>query len=285
MEAIRNILNRLATVEEVSGDYRDDKGFLICGNCHTPKEIDVPVDRSFRPSGIWRVATPCECREAKLKADKESEEKRKFLERMEVLRKDGISDQKYYQFTFAKDDLQNEKISTICKRYVAQWETMKADNMGILFSGTVGTGKSFLACCIANALIERLVPVSITNFPRMINRLQGLSGEDKQAFIDKLQRYHLLVIDDLGAERDTTYSAEQIFNVIDTRVRANKPTIITTNLTVSEMEKCTDIQYRRIYDRVLEMCPIKLVMTGESRRTKNAEGKREKALSLLWGDK
>lgn len=49
-------------------------------------------------------------------------------------------------------------------RYVEQWQTMRTENIGLLFWGGVGTGKSFLAGCIANALMEQEVPVLITNF-------------------------------------------------------------------------------------------------------------------------
>ncbi|WP_206458671.1 ATP-binding protein [Anaerovorax sp. IOR16] len=283
MEAIGNIINNIAVTHENNGDYRDEEGFLVCGKCHTRKESDIEVSKDWKANGIWRVATPCECRKKEIEAKEKAEERRKFLQEFERIQKNGITDPQYLQFKFENDDMQNAKVSKVCRNYVDEWETMKAENMGILFSGTVGTGKSFYACCIANALIENLVPVCVTNFPRILNKLQGL-GQDKQAFIDKLQRYSLLVIDDLGVERDTSYSSEQIFNVIDTRTRSNKPTIITTNLTIQEMEKTTDMQYRRIYDRVLEMCPIRLVMTGQSRRNQNAAEKREKALSLLQGN-
>ena len=95
-----------------------------------------------------------------------------------------------------------------------------------LLSYALPFGKSFLACCIANALIDKQVRASVTNFPRILNKLQGF-GEDKQEFLDKLSRYDLLVIDDLGVERDTSYSVEQVFNVIDARSRTGK---LTTSL-------------------------------------------------------
>ena len=157
---------------------------------------------------------------------------------------------------------------------------MKAENIGILFYGPVGTGKSYFACCIANALLEKLVSVSVTNFPRILNRLQGFD-EERQAFIDKLQRYKLLVIDDLGVERDTSYSVEQVYNVIDTRARAKKPLIITTNLSMEDLKNPVSLAHARIYDRVLEMCPIRLVLQGESRRQGVANERRDKAKQIL----
>ena len=79
--------------------------------------------------------------------------------------KDGITDPSYLSQNFTQDDNRNARISDVCRRYVEHWPEMKADNIGILFYGGVGTGKSFLACCIANALIDKQVRASVTNFP------------------------------------------------------------------------------------------------------------------------
>ena len=142
------------------------------------------------------------------------------------------------------------------------------------------SGSSFLACCIANALIDKQVRASVTNFPRILNKLQGFD-EDKQEFLDKLSRYDLLVIDDLGVERDTSYSVEQVFNVIDARSRTGKPLIVTTNLSLADLQNPSSLGYARIYDRILEMCPIRLKLAGDSRRTQNAQERRDKAKRLL----
>ena len=116
-------------------------------------------------------------------------------------------------------------------RYVEQWQTMRAENLGLLLWGGVGTGKSFLAGCIANALIEQEVPVRMTNFARILNELnRSFSGRNE--VVDKLCRYPLLIIDDFGMERGTEYALEQIYSIVDSRYRSRKPLIVTTNLTL-----------------------------------------------------
>lgn len=256
-------------------DYRDEEGFLCCGKCHTRREssYDFGDEKRILPH-------LCKCR-AEERDRKEAEEKaRKFRQECERLRKDGITDPSYLNQNFAQDDNRNAKISDVCRRYVDHWPEMRDDNIGILFYGGVGTGKSFLACCIANALIDKQVRASVTNFPRILNKLQGF-GEDKQEFLDKLSRYDLLVIDDLGVERDTSYSVEQVFNVIDARSRTGKPLIVTTNLSLADLQNPSSLGYARIYDRILEMCPIRLKLAGDSRRTQNAQERRDKAKKLL----
>lgn len=263
-------------------DYTDDEGFLCCGKCHSRKQMDVDIP-ALADGGTKtiRVGCLCKCGQEKADQEKRERERRDFESRMERLRRDGITDPAYLQYTFDQDDKRNPKVSDVCRRYVENWEEMKAQNIGILFYGDVGTGKSFLACAIANALLERLVSVSVTNFPRILNSLQGSFDDERQKRIDRLQHYSLLVIDDLGVERDTSYSVEQVYNVVDTRARSGKPVIITTNLSLKDLENPPSLAYKRIYDRVLEMCPIRLKLVGTSRRVSNASERRDAARRIL----
>jgi len=283
MEDIFNKLVAASLQNCNDDDYIDEEGFLVCGKCHTRKQQDITIPTfGNQPERIIRVGIACECRKKELEAERAAEERRQFLQRMEVLRRDGITDPAYLRYTFEQDDNRNPEVSEVCRRYVENWDEMFKDNIGILFYGGVGTGKSYLACCIANALIEKLVTVSVTNFPRLLNKLQGIGfGEERQEFIDKLQRYKLLVIDDLGVERDTSYSTEQVYNVIDTRSRSGMPLIITTNLSMDDLKNPPSLAHARIYDRVMEMCPIRLKLVGESRRKTIANERRNKARKLL----
>lgn len=92
----------------------------------------------------------------------------------------------------------------------------------------------------------------------------------------------LVILDDLGAERNTDYALEIVYNVIDSRYRSRKPMIITTNLTLSEMQNPPDIRYSRIYDRIFEVCyPVEF--TGKSLRMKEAASRFDDMKSLLEG--
>ena len=69
----------------------------------------------------------------------------------------------------------------------------------------------------------------------------------------------LLVIDDLGAEHDSSFAVEQVFSVIDSRCQSGKPMIVTTNLSMAQMRAPRDISYARIFDRVLaHCCPVRI---------------------------
>ena len=159
----------------------------------------------------------------------------------------------------------------MAKNYVRHFDDFRTDGKGLLLYGTVGTGKSHMAACIANALIDEGFRVLMSSF------------EGRQEYINSLNKYTLLIIDDLGAERKSDYMQEQVFNIIDARCRSGLPMIITSNLTMTELTEPTDIMCSRIYDRILERCHPLEVM-GTSRRIEKGRKEFKQTKMLLKGD-
>ena len=82
----------------------------------------------------------------------------------------------------------------------------------------------------------------------------------------RLQNYFLSARD-LGAERKSEFMKEMVYNIIDSRYRSGLPMIITTNLSMDEMKNPGNMEYERIYDRILERCfPIKVEGTSKRRK-------------------
>ena len=154
---------------------------------------------------------------------------------------------------------------------------MLAQNAGLLLFGSPGTGKTFAASCIANALMGKGVPVLVTSIVRLT---AGMFGDDLNELLSRMNAARLLVLDDFGAERSTDFKQEQVFTLIDARYAAKKPMIITTNLTDFKTE--TDVRRKRVYDRIFEVCtPIK--MDGESKRRVEGQKKRDSIRAILEG--
>ena len=106
---------------------------------------------------------------------------------MRRLKAEGFSDPAMLDWTFENDTGRSPQMH-YAHRYVEQWQTMRSENLGLLLWGGVGTGKSFLAGCIANALMEQEVPVRMTNFARILNELNSsFSGLDD--LIEQLSVY------------------------------------------------------------------------------------------------
>lgn len=244
------------------GDYIED-GILMCGKCHTPKQCEIEF--------AGRIIKPyCMCRCEAEDYEREKEEKRKAdrMHRLDMMRRTGFPDAEMRKWTFANDDGENPKVIDIMRRYVDNFPTMLKAGKGLIICGSVGTGKSFAAACAANALIDTGTPCMMTNFNRIVNTIND-SFEGRQKYIDSLNEFDLLIIDDLAAERDTEFMSEQIMNIIDARYRAGLPLIVTTNLTVGELSSTTDIRRQRVFSRLIEMCVL-VTVTGRDRRKSKA---------------
>lgn len=247
-----------AAIKTEDGDYMKD-GLLHCGKCNTPKQCVVELFGMIRKP-------PCLCKCAKEARDAEdaARRQREFADTVKRYRSIGFPESEMAQWNFAADDGSNPKMTAAMQNYVQHFDTFHTQGKGLLLFGNVGSGKTFLAACVANAMIDKGVPCLVTNFARIANTVQGLF-EGRQEYYDSLNRFPLLVLDDLSAERKTEYMQEIVFNVIDARYRAKLPLIITTNLTREQLMHPEDVTYQRIYSRLFEMCtPIEIA--GADRR-------------------
>lgn len=247
-----------SSIKAEEGDYLVD-GLLYCGKCKTAKQVRVNIFDTIR--------TPyclCRCASEEREAEEQERKRLEFEREINKNRSIGFLDRDLIKCTFDKDDRSNAKLSDVAHRYVDHFKDMRERGKGLLLYGTVGTGKTFISSCIANALIDKGYSCLVTNFARITNTLSGLY-EGKQDYIDGLNKFSLLVIDDLASERDTEYMGEIVQNVIDARYRAGLPLIITTNLTAEELKQPADIRKQRVYSRLFEMC-IPFEVNGKDRR-------------------
>lgn len=266
---IEQISNSVPRSEE---EYLGQDGLIHCKKCGEGLEtiIEVPL------MGKRKVRCICECMR-KIRDEAEERTKREELDRNRRLCFSGSS---LMGCTFEKSD-ETEHLK-MAKNYVKHFADFRKDGKGLLLYGTVGTGKSHMAACIANALIDEGYKIRMTNFAEMVNILQS-SFEGRQEYINSLNRFSLLILDDLGAERKSDYMQEQVFNIIDARCRSGLPMIITSNLTMTELTEPTEIGFARIYDRILERChPIEV--TGTSRRIDKGRKEFKQTKMLLKGD-
>lgn len=261
-------------IKEKEGDYTGPEGLIYCGKCNTPKQAKIEIN------GI--KMTPfcmCKCETEKYEKEKAYEKAIALQQQIERNRRAGFPEEQMQQWTFEKDDRANAKISDICQRYVENFPKMKSKGKGLMFLGGFGTGKTFLAACIANALLDEGFSVLMTNFPRLVNTISGMR-EGKQEYIDSLNKYSLLIIDDLGVERQSEYVAEIVQTIVDSRYRAGLPMIITTNLSPKDFTETQDIAKSRLYSRISEMC-LPLIVKGVDRRKANAADSDRELAELL----
>ena len=274
MNDFENIIKRMTVTRLEPGDYTGEDGLLFCGKCRTPKQFRMEMS----PWQGKLLPCPCQCEQARLDQEAAEREQRRHRQAVMELKRRGFTDPAMCEWSFANDNGNCPQMKH-AHFYVEHWDTMLVENIGYLLWGGVGTGKSFFAGCIANALMEREIAVRMTNFALILNDLTA-NFEGRNDYISQLCRAPLLIIDDFGMERGTEYGLEQVYTVIDSRYRSKKPLIVTTNIPLQDLQHPQDTAHARIYDRLLEMCaPIRF--SGENFRKITAQDKLTRLKNMM----
>lgn len=142
---------------------------------------------------------------------------------------------------------------------------------GLLFTGQVGSGKTFLACCIVNTLLQKGTAPLFVVVPDLLDEIRytyDISNQNKPEHTEKdlteaAREAPLLVLDDLGAHNYTDWSRNKLYSIINYRLNFNLPTIITTNLDLEELGEAVG---KRTTSRILQMCrPYRLLVECDIR--------------------
>lgn len=257
-------------------DYIGEDGLLYCGMCKAPRQmvLEVPM------VGTRIVPIMCPCEIAKREAEAAREAMEAEQRRIEGMRKIGITSPDYREMVLAADDGSDPKMRAIVDRYIEKRDLMRRENIGLLLHGSAGGGKTFWASALANAMIDHGNSAMITTVPRLVTAMSQDFEAEKSRILEQVERVQFLVLDDVGIERQTGYMAEKMFEIIDARYRSRRPLIVTTNLTLEEISNPQQMEYKRVFDRIVEMCqPIHV--SGEGRRKAIAREKSNKAREIL----
>ena len=243
---------------ETDSEYMGEDGLLRCKVCGGKRQtIITPPFEGAKPRTVrcW-----CNCPTSQDIA--REREKQIHMEQRRAVCFHGTEEMR--GFTFDKDDGHGDpQLVQAARLYAEQFPQHLRSGMGLLYYGPVGTGKTFLAGCIANAVLAQGYKVKMTNFATVADEMWSVP--DKAAYIADLSKYPLLILDDLGVERKSEYMQEMVYKIVNARYVAGAPVIVTTNLTPDELTKTADLGYRRTYDRLLEKC-LPIEVTGRSRR-------------------
>lgn len=158
-----------------------------------------------------------------------------------------------------------EKMKRICENCYRYAATFSLKSPSLLFMGATGLGKTHISLAIANVVINR-------GFHVVYGAAQNILGDLEDLRFGRVQnpRYRqealldadLLIIDDLGTEFTTQYSVAALYNIVNSRLLAERPTIISTNCSLEMLERQYD---QRITSRILGLYKT-LVFEGEDIR-------------------
>lgn len=248
----------------VEGDFRGSDGLLRCGVCKDLKEVKIDCGASER-------VVPCLCR-----CGVEARERQKKIvmqRQIDEMRMGWLKG--YESMTFA-NSVGNPSMG-FAERYVAKWDDVLQSRLSFTLSGGVGCGKTYAAACIANAILDKGYRVWMATTSAMLD----LMFNEPEKVKNRLRTFDLVVIDDFGAERNTEYAGEKMFQIIDERIRANLPTLITTNLDITQ--PASNLTYGRIFSRLSEFAPQSRCK-GEDMRAMRGNENRRLAFELLRGE-
>lgn len=159
-------------------------------------------------------------------------------ERLAIMRRDAAEIPKRY---WAADVWQWEEVypamevvARVVKDYCGSFELVLDKGQGLIFTGNPGTGKTHVACAIANHVMSKegtaLYSTASDFLIRVRNTYNNDASETERQVYEAFESPDLLIIDEIGRNQETEHSIATMFNMIDRRYRSLKPTILVTNL-------------------------------------------------------
>lgn len=145
------------------------------------------------------------------------------------------------------------KVVDSCQRYVRDFG---GESKNLLFTGTPGLGKTHLSLAIAEGVARAGHLVMYVSAPHLMDQLElGKFKKDEEAleFREMVFGCDLLVVDDLGTEMVTRYTRSEVYDLVNTRLNTSRPTIINTNLDMTQLEKTYT---SRVYSRIAGMYAV-----------------------------
>lgn len=138
---------------------------------------------------------------------------------------------------------------SICRGYAESWLEQFRKGGSLVLTGKVGTGKTHLACAIANAVIPEHMATAafgtVAKIIRSIKSTYGGKGSETQAIADLL-KVDLLIIDEVGVQNGSDHELTMLFEIINERYQNLRPTILISNLNTDDLEKFLG---QRVMDR------------------------------------
>lgn len=140
-----------------------------------------------------------------------------------------------------------------CREYANDFKQMHDKGVCMVLRGNIGTGKNHLACAIARQVSTQGYSSVLLTVSEIIQRIRAtwdrLSPETETEIIERFADVNLLILDEVGRQYGSEAERITLFQVIDARYRAMRPTMVISNLLLTEIN---DYLGRAAYDRLRE---------------------------------
>ena len=255
------------------GDYEKD-GVLHCGYCHKPKYILHDLFGKVQAFPI-----DCDCMKECLARISNERKQREHLIQAENCRRHALPFEHMHTWDFAHDDGGSPAMTRHAKHYVENFPEMREKGLGLFLVGITGTGKTYVAAEIINALCDRGYHCLLTSFADIVLELLSMNRERRLAYIDEICRHDLIVFDGYGAEPSTYFSDMNIMEIVEICYNRQVPIIVTTCLTQKQLLE-GNVTRMNIMARIRERCYF-LTLGNLKRRNRLADERWSRFRKLL----
>ena len=150
-----------------------------------------------------------------------------------------------------------------CVEYANAQNLFSTQKNSLLLFGGVGSGKTHLAAAITNVFADRGLSISFDTFIEHLGTIRSqFNTEEEDKHLRDMKNAMLLVIDDLGQEKQTEWSKQVLFEVVNFRYAHKLPIVITTNLSEDGLANYVD---EAIISRLHQMCVSVHMKAGDYR--------------------
>lgn len=245
----------------------DDGKPLICEGCSKPL---TEVTIIFESGEMKTHQKGCICDRIKEVNDKQREINAKTFDKGSIIH-GKYNDKSLDDYQTETD--QHEHAVIVAKHYINHFDEHMKNGQNIFIQGTMGTGKTHLAAAIRNALSDKHYRVLFITLPDYMDKVKqefdekrngGIKGGGQSRQIYKMaQDADLLILDDVGANRMTTFEISELFRIVE--ARTDKCTIYTTNYNKSDFTATREIN--RVFSRMMQNTKL-VVINGSDNRLK-----------------
>lgn len=266
-------------------EYLGDDGLPYCKKCKTARYFS-------HDGGKFACRCLCKCQEEEAKRQREIAEHRKRMDEFNKRKKLSLLGKRYQNLMFSNATItdSNREAYAKCKNYVAKSKEVIEHNIGLYIYGDNSSGKTFLTACMCNELVWRGYRCIYTNLASILNEIRSSydgNGMGECALLLNLRSYDFAFIDDIGKEfLGREYSAgsakwaeEKLFEVINERYNAQKPTVFSSNYSIGELHETLNLD-KAIVERINEMATRVIKLEGDDFRKAGREAKSEIAKGL-----